>query len=143
LLAEAAQRGWITGVPVATYYTNGVTAAMAQLGAQTGAGPSNAAITAYLVANPYNPGGALNQINTQYWVATFMDENESWANWRRSGFPTLVPVSYPGNVTNGTIPRRFTYPQGEASTNSTNYSAAVSDLNNGDKMTSRVWWDVQ
>jgi hypothetical protein len=143
LLAEAAQRGWITTGTAATYYTNGVTAAMAQLNAQAGAGPSNAAITAYLSANPYNAGNALTQINTQYWVASFMDENESFANWRRSGFPTLTPVVYPGNVTNGTIPRRFTYPQGEASTNSTNYSAAVGDLNNGDKMTSHVWWDVQ
>jgi hypothetical protein len=143
LLAEAANRGWITGTTDATYYTNGVTGAMQQLGAQAGAGPSQAAITAYLTANPYNPAQSLNQINTQYWVASFMDENESFANWRRSGFPTLTPVNYPGNVTNGTIPRRFTYPQGEATTNTTNYNAAVSDLNNGDKMTSRVWWDSQ
>jgi hypothetical protein len=142
LLAEAAQRGWVTGTPAATYYNNGVTAAMAQLGAQAGAGPSDAAIAAYLVANPFNPAAAMIQINTQYWVASFMDENESFANWRRSGYPTLTPVNYPGNVTNGTIPRRFTYPQGEASTNTTNYTTAVSDLNNGDKMTSRVWWDV-
>jgi hypothetical protein len=143
LLAEAAQRGWITGTPAATYYTNGVSAAMAQLNAQAGAGPSDAAIAAYLAANPYDAAGALKQINTQYWVASFMDEYESFANWRRSGYPVLSPVTYPGNVTNGTIPRRFTYPQGEASTNGANYSAAVSDLNNGDKMTSRVWWDVQ
>ena len=143
LLAEAAQRGWVTASTASTYYTNGVTAAMAQLASQAGAGPSTAAITAWLAANPYNPAGALAQINTQYWVASFMDENESFANWRRSGYPALTPVNYPGNVTNGTIPRRFTYPQGEASTNSANYSAAVSNLNNGDKMTSRVWWDVQ
>jgi len=113
------------------------------LGAQAGAGPSQASITAYLTANPYNAADALEQINDQYWVASFMDENESFANWRRSNFPTLTPVNYPGNVTNGTIPRRFTYPQGEATTNTTNYDAAVSDLSNGDKMTSRVWWDSQ
>jgi hypothetical protein len=143
LLAEAAERGWVAGVPAATYYTNGVTAAMSQLSEQVGAGPSAAAIAAYLVNNPYDPADALEQINAQYWVAGFMDENESFANWRRSNYPTLTPVNYPGNVTNGTIPRRFTYPQGEASTNSTNYNSAVSDLSNGDKMTSRVWWDVQ
>jgi hypothetical protein len=143
LLAEAANRGWVTGSTDATYYTNGVTAAMEQLGAQAGAGPSDASITAYLTANPYNSANALSLINDQYWVASFMDENESFANWRRSGFPVLTAVNYPGNVTNGTIPRRFTYPQGEASTNTTNYNAAVSDLDNGDKMTSRVWWDSQ
>jgi hypothetical protein len=142
LLAEAAERGWVTGTTAATYYANGVTGAMLELGAQAGAGPSQASITAYLTANPYNAADALEQINDQYWVASFMDENESFANWRRSNFPTLTPVNYPGNVTNGTIPRRFTYPQGEASTNSANYNAAVSDLNNGDKMTSHVWWDA-
>jgi len=143
LLAEAAQRGWITTSPAATFYNNGVTGAMAMLGAQAGAGPSDGAIAAYLTANPFNAGDAMNQINTQYWVASFMDENESFANWRRSGYPVLTPVNYPGNVTNGTIPRRFTYPQGEASTNTANYTSAVSGLNNGDKMTSRVWWDAQ
>jgi len=142
LLAEAAERGWVSG-NAATYYANGVTGAMAQLGSQAGAGPSAAQIASYLTANPYNAADALEQINDQYWVASFMDENESFANWRRSNYPTLTPVVYPGNVTNGTIPRRFTYPQGEASTNTTNYNAAVSDLNNGDKMNSRVWWDTQ
>jgi hypothetical protein len=143
LLAEAANRGWITGTTDAAYYANGVTGAMQQLGAQAGAGPSDPAIAAYLTANPYSSANGLSLINDQYWVASFMDENESFANWRRSGFPVLTPVNYPGNVTNGTIPRRFTYPQGEATTNTANYNTAVSDLDNGDKMTSRVWWDSQ
>jgi len=143
LLAEAAERGWISGSP-ATFYQAGVTAAMQQL-TQVGASPgvSPAQIATYLTQNPYDAANALDQINTQYWVACFMDENEAWENWRRSGFPTLTPVNYPGNVTNGTIPRRFTYPQGEAGTNETNYNAAVAGLANGDKMTSRVWWDAQ
>jgi Starch-binding associating with outer membrane len=140
LLAEAAQRGWLTGAP-AVYFTAGVTAAMQQLTQQAGAGPTADAITMWLAANPYN--GTLDQINTQYWIAGFMDENECFANWRRSGYPSLIPVNYPGNVTNSAIPRRFTYPQTEASTNTANYNAAVSRLSGGDKMTSRVWWDVQ
>lgn len=141
LLAEAAQNGWISG-SAATYYTAGVTAAMQQL-TQTGAnGVTGTQITTYLAANPYNAATGLQQINSQYWVATFMDGYEAWANYRRSGYPQLVPVAnYPGNVTNGTIPRRFTYPQQEAITNPTNYAAAVAGLANGDKMTSRVWWD--
>ncbi len=139
LLAEAAQRGWVNGDP-AVYFTAGVSAAMQQLTQQAGAGPSADAITAWLSAHPYD--GTLDQINTQYWIAGFMDENECFANWRRSGYPSLIPVSYPGNVTGGAIPRRFTYPQTEASTNSANYNAAVSRLTGGDKMSSRVWWDV-
>lgn len=141
LLAEAAQRGWISG-SAATYYANGVTAAMAQL-TQAGAGPSSAQISAYVTSNPLVAGSELQMINNQYWVASFMDETESWANWRRSGFPSLTPVVYQGNATGGTIPRRYTYSTVEAATNAANYDAAVSDLKNGDKMTSPVWWDVQ
>jgi hypothetical protein len=150
LEAEVAQRGWSSADP-ATLYAAGVTAAMqqfAQISSLEGSTPapmapiSDGAIATYLAANPYNASDALNQINTQYWVATFLDEYEAFANWRRSGFPALVPVVYSGNVTSGTIPRRFTYPTSEASANSENYKAAVSGLTNGDKMTSRVWWDV-
>ncbi len=151
LEAEAAVRGWDSGDP-AVYYAAGVTAAMQQFGQMAtleGASPatypaiSDPAIAAYLSANPFNLADAYNQINTQYWVATFMDEYEAWINWRRSGFPVLTPVSsYPGNVTGGTIPRRFTYSTSEVSANSENYNAAVAGLSGGDKMTSRVWWDV-
>ena len=142
LLAEAAQRGWITTGTAATYYANGVTAAMEMLGLQAGAGPSTAQVTAYVAANPLVDGFELEMINDQYWVASFMDETESWANWRRSGYPVLTPVVYAGNATGGTIPRRYTYSTVEAATNATNYGAAVKDLDNGDKMTSRVWWDA-
>jgi hypothetical protein len=142
LLAEAAQRGWISG-SAATHYTNGVTGAMEMLGLQAGAGPSTAQVSAYVAANPLVAGSELQMINNQYWVASFMDETESWANWRRSGFPVLTPVNYVGNATSGTIPRRYTYSTVEAATNGTNYAAAVSGLSNGDKMTSRMWWDAQ
>jgi hypothetical protein len=113
---------------------------MLQLTQQAGAGPSTGAIAAWLGSHPYD--GTLQQINTQYWIAGFMDENECFANWRRSGYPVLTPVNYPGNVTGGTIPRRFTYSQTEAATNTLNYNSAVARLPGGDKMTSRIWWDV-
>jgi hypothetical protein len=140
LLAEAAWRGWIGDNP-SDHYTAGVRAAMQQLGSQAGAGPSDAQIENYLAGHPYDPANTLQQVNEQYWVAGFMDENECFANWRRSGYPLLTPVNYPGNVTGGIIPRRFTYPQSEASTNSAHYNSAVSRMANGDRMTSRVWWD--
>jgi len=140
LLAEAAARGWINDDP-AGHYAAGVRAAMQQLGSQAGAGPSADLINDWLVRNPYDAAHALRQINEQYWVAGFMDENECFANWRRSNYPLLTPVNYPGNITGGNIPRRFTYPQSEASTNTAHYNAAISRLANGDRMTSRVWWD--
>ncbi|PVH24535.1 SusD/RagB family nutrient-binding outer membrane lipoprotein [Sphingobacterium corticibacter] len=141
LLAEAAYRGWIAG-SAKTYYDAGVTAAMKQFAQFNIAGISDGAIRAYLTANPFNEATALEQINTQYYINTFSDEYESFANWRRSGFPVLTPVQYIGNVTNGTIPRRFTYPVAESTVNMANYQEAVGRLNNGDVMTSRVWWDT-
>lgn len=106
-------------------------------------GISQGQINAYLKVNPYDVSHALEQINTQYWVVAFIDEYEVFANWRRSGYPILKPVNYFANVTNGTIPRRFTYPESEATANSDNYADAVSKLSDGDKMTSRVWWDKE
>jgi len=144
LLADAAQR-WGVGGDAATHYNNGVLAAITQLSAYGGAATiSTGDAQTYLTAHPYNAATGLSQINMQYWLCTLMDEYETWANWRRSGdLPALTPTDYPGNVTNGTIPRRLVYPPSQKVTNLANYNAAVANLNGGDKMTSRVWWDTQ
>ncbi|MDR1417246.1 MAG: SusD/RagB family nutrient-binding outer membrane lipoprotein [Prevotellaceae bacterium] len=153
LLAEAAVRGWVTG-SAADFYNAGVRAAMEQFKFYSGGQDlyaqylTPAAIDAYLLANPFSTGSnddQLEQINTQYYITTFCDEYETFANWRRSGYPTLAPVNknYPNCVTNGTIPRRFTYPSGESQSNSKNYVEAVNRLSGGDLMTSRIWWDKQ
>lgn len=155
LLAEAAYRNWLGSTnankSAEEYYKEGVWAAMKQFSAYGNAKSlyseslTDSAIEQYLINNPFNQGKALEQINTQYYIATFCDAYETFANWRRSGYPVLTPVnsSYPNSVTNGTIPRRFTYPSGESQVNSTHYQEAVSRLNNGDAMTSRVWWDKE
>lgn len=147
LLADAANR-WGIGGDAATHYNNGVVAAITQLSAYGDAATiddSDGEITDYLNNNAYQGGAAgLAQINTQYWLCTLMDEYEAYANYRRSGdLPKLTPVNYPGNVTAGTIPRRLNYPQNQKISNGTNYNAAVARLTGGDKITSRVWWDVQ
>ncbi|MDF2431625.1 MAG: hypothetical protein JWP44_1256 [Mucilaginibacter sp.] len=146
LLADAAERFGIGG-PAATHYNNGVIAAITYLAEyDPNAAVSTSAASAYVTANPYVAGATgLQMINTQYWelTNTMMDFYESWANWRRTGYPVLVPVVYPGNVTNGTIPRRFPYPYQEAANNPTNYTAAHNAVTGGDLMSSRVWWDSQ
>ncbi|WP_197286228.1 SusD/RagB family nutrient-binding outer membrane lipoprotein [Pedobacter sp. PACM 27299] len=86
---------------------------------------------------------ALEMINTQYWISTGTMFNfiESWFNWKRSGYPLLSPINYPGNVTNGSIPRRMIYLSTEILNNTDHYKAAVSRLSGGDVLSSRVWWD--
>lgn len=140
LLAEAAYRGYING-DAKSYYESGVRAAMEQLRQFGVPGINSDRIEQYLQENPYKESTALEQISVQYYINTFSDEYESFANWRRTGYPVLKEVNYIGNVTNGTIPRRFTYPTDEATINKDNYLKAVQNLNGGDKMTSRVWWD--
>ena len=143
MLAEAAVRGWHTGDP-ATHYENGVRAAMSYLSmydAGGGADIAAADVDAYLAANPYDPANALEQIGEQYWAATFLNEYEAFANWRRTGYPQLTPVNYPGNVTGGTIPRRLRYPEGEAASNAANYTAVLTQQG-PDEFTTRMWWDT-
>ena len=140
LLAEAAVRGWHSGT-AQTHYENGVRAAMEYLAAYGGAAVIDPAdIDAYIAANPFD--GSLEQINEQIWAVTFLNEYESFANWRRTGFPNLTPVNYPGNVTNGTIPRRMRYREAESVANPTSYNEAVS-RQGPDELTTRVWWDAQ
>jgi hypothetical protein len=145
LLADAAARWTISGLsPAATYYNNGVKAAITYMGPYDAAAAiTDAAADAYLLAHPYNAGDGLNMINTQYFAltATMFDFYEGWSNWRRTGLPALTPVVYPGNVTGGTVPRRFPYPLAEANTNPTNYQAAHESVPGGDNLAGRVWWD--
>lgn len=143
MLAEAALRWGLAGGDAEAHYNAGVTAAMKYLEMyDERAAISNTEIEEYLSENPFDPTKGLEQINTQYWIVTFLNEYEAFANWRRTGFPELTPVNYPGNVTNGTIPRRLTYPQGEELTNTENYEAAIASQG-PDVLTTRVWWDVE
>lgn len=145
LLAEAAFRGWAVGGTAATHYANALTASLTGLAQINAAATIDPAVaSAFATAHPLIAGQELKMINEQYWAnenATF-SFIESWNNWRRSGYPVLTPVNYPGNVTNGTIPRRMIYPQTERTANGTNYLAAAATLQGGDFLTSRVWWDV-
>jgi hypothetical protein len=144
LLAEAANRGWSVGANAATHYANGVRGAMQSLSQFGTAGTiDQGTIDAYVAAHPLGATNQLQQINEQYWVeaSTTFNFIEGWFNWRRSGYPVLTPVNYPGNVTNGTIPRRLPYPSTEISNNPAGYQSGVASLSGGDLLTSRVWWD--
>ena len=141
LLAEAAQRGWVTANSAKNYYDLGVTAHMQELALHDAAAAVPAsAIQPYLAANPFNPATAMQQIGTQYWIASFLNGPEAWANFRRTGFPTLTPNPYAGDIPSGTFIRRISYPVSEISANTTNVNEAIA-RQGPDKMDTRVWWD--
>ncbi|MBN8822700.1 MULTISPECIES: SusD/RagB family nutrient-binding outer membrane lipoprotein [unclassified Spirosoma] len=142
LLAEAAQRGWTTGNP-ADFYTAAVTADMQRLGDYdaTSLVPT-AAITAYLQQNPYVAATGLEQINTQYWIASLLNGPEAFANFRRSGYPKLTPNPYPGKEIKGSFINRLSYPDSEASVNLAKLTEAI-NRQGPDNLDTRVWWDKQ
>lgn len=145
LLAEAAYRGWISGGSTPdVYYENGVKGAMDQWTTYNSAAVIPAATQEAFLNNPvnaYSPANALNLINTQYWVASWGNGGEAWANFRRSGYPDLAPNPIAGqNITGGFV-RRYVYPTLELSANLTNYQAAVADLGGADDMDTRIFWD--
>jgi hypothetical protein len=146
LKAEAEARGWVTGNP-ATEYTLGQAAALNQMVSYNkGFAFTPAQVSAYQAYNPYPTAGGLDSavsaIQTECWLlwADTYNGYEAWASWRRTGYPILIPVNYPGNYSNGTIPRRLIYPSEEATLDATNYQTAVKRMG-GDLFTTKVWWD--
>lgn len=140
LLAEAVFRTWTTG-DAAALYKSGVESHMRQMadyGAAAAITEPN--IAAYMATHAYDPAKALEQINTQYWVASFMNGSETWANFRRSGFPALTKTPYPGSEITGNFIRRMPYPDGETIVNKANLDAAVAAQGPNDLNTA-VWWD--
>jgi len=87
-MAEARQRGWITTKTAKEYYDAGITQHMLQADTWSDvrgtASPISASkITSYL-ARPnivFDPANALKQINEQYWIASFLNWGEAWANF--------------------------------------------------------------
>ncbi len=141
LLAEAAERGigGLSAGAAAGHYNDGVRASCQMYTIYDASlTASDAAIDAYLAKYPYT--GSANQklemIGEQLWVNKFFNWWEAWADWRRTGYPVLVPVNYPGNETGGTIPQRLKYPVSETAGNP-NFSAGATSPN---LYTTKVWW---
>ena len=142
LLAEAVFRKWVTTGDAAVLYADGIKAHMQQLadyGSATAVSDGN--ITTYLAAHPLHAGKELEEINTQYWVASFLVGPEAFANFRRSGFPVLTPNPYPGSdLKTEPFIRRLTYTDAELNVNHDNVQKAIAQQGK-DLLDTRIWWD--
>jgi hypothetical protein len=137
LLAEAAFRGWVPGDP-ATYYVNAVRADMQRISTDYNDTQIPASeIDAYVAAHPLDPANALEQINNEYWVASYMAPHESWSNFRRSGYPAIEPNPLRGDLSTEEFFRRLLYPEDELNLNPFYAEGTLPDV-----MDTRVWWDV-
>ena len=105
-------------------------AAIAANMSQLGVAPADQ--TAYIGTKPaLVAGSAEEQIIDEKYVADFLSA-EAYDDWRRTGFPTLMPVQ---NAFIPNIPRRFPYASTEELANpQPQQSATVSD---------HVWWDTR
>lgn len=145
LWAEAAERTW-TGGDSEQLYEDGIRAHMQQMAMyDANSAVADAAIQTYIDDHHLVDGTELEQINTEYWIASFLNGPEAFANFRRSGFPTLAPNPYPGKSIEGDFINRLTYPDTEFSVNSEKVLEAVyrqEPAKKTDIMDTRVWWDV-
>ena len=96
--------------------------------------------------------GHLEQIITQKWIAIFPLGNEAWAEYRRTGYPKLLPAVQnlgPDKLDLDHHARRLVYPVEEYTSNGANLNEAISILESesssggGDAMSTRLWWDVK
>ena len=142
LLAEAANEGYIPNPIIGSdsqsekYMRLGVAASFIY----NGLTPAQAATYTAQSSLDYNTVvDGRKVIGEQVWLSTFCQGYEPWIEWRRTGYPALLPVV---NAIETSIPGRYTYPQLESSVNQLNYANGSSLLTGGDSVTSKVWWDV-
>lgn len=139
LLAEARVKGWITTGNAGDYFAEGIRAHMNQMALVDAAcAVDPAARDAYIAANPLVSGKEMEQINTQYWISSFLNGPEAFANFRRSNYPALAPNPYPGRAVEWI--NRLTYPNSEISVNSENVNEAI-NRQGPDNLATKVWWD--
>ncbi len=143
LEAEAVVRGWIPGDATALF-NEAVRLSMAEQAAAYNTTIPAEAIEAYIAQNLMGKAQTteekLEVLGNQYWIVTFMNGYESYANWRRCGYPKLKPTNYAGNESNGQIPRRLPYATDEYTINKANLEAAISQQG-ADNVNTRIWWD--
>jgi hypothetical protein len=129
LLAEAAQKGFISG-DAAEYYNTALEMSMAYWGV------SGAEATVYKAAHPYSAANWREVIGREKWVALYMQGLQAWAEWRRLDAPNL-PFPAAADPSVSAIPVRAPYPAGEEGTNTASLAAVGV---NG--LATRMWWDV-
>jgi hypothetical protein len=141
LLAEARLKDWINTGTVEEYFTNGIKAHMDQMEAFDPASAVAAGDRDTYVASriPLLAGNELEQINYEYWIASFLNGQEAWANFRRSGYPDLDVNPFPGRTVDWIT--RLPYPPSEYVVNNENVAAAVAGQG-PDNLDTKVWWDV-
>lgn len=161
----AAVFGWNMGGSAESFYNEGIRLSMADYGVEAGyadyvdddtsvpaqfydpsnQNPWNGTIPAVTIKwdESLTPEQKQQKIITQKWIANWKLGNEAWADYRRTGYPFLIPVAYSGapevNINRG--PQRLPYPAAEYTDNLANVQKAVSEYLKGpDNWATKLWW---
>lgn len=122
ILAEAAQKGLITGDADA-YYRKGIQYSLHRWGV------SDDDITTYLaqpsISLPGDAAGNLTKIAEQKWLGLFFVSVETYLDIRRTQLPDIF---HNGNLSTYDFPLRYRYPGAELGQNKNSYDAGVSTL---------------
>jgi len=158
-IAEAINRGWITG-NAETYYMNGIQASIGFYGIVNGnnnvtfqkVGGTLNDYNSYTINHNWstyyaqptvtykgNNVNGLNQILTQKYLAFYQNSGwEAYYNWRRTGVPGFL--TGPGSGNSNRVALRFQYPVSEKAVNTSNVNAAIqSQYNGNDDINARMW----
>lgn len=155
ILAEAAVRGWITGIPAQTYYANGIMDAMKFVVKYT---PDVADYhhnmkmdDAYIATYPATAAVALagtaeqqiSQIILQKYLAGFLQGSNynAWYENRRTGYPVFI-LNSSSNLNNPStrFPLRWLYPSNELDYNSDNLNTALKIQYAGNDNVNEAMW---
>ena len=84
------------------------------------------------------------RIITQKWIAMFPNGQEAWSEFRRTGYPKVIPIV--NNLSGGKVDtnvqvRRMTFPRSEYSNNAAGVAAATALLGGADTGGTKLWWD--
>ncbi len=117
ILAEAAQKGYNVGSQQ-TWYQNGIQASLTYWGV-------GSSYASYIAKPTVAYDGSLKQVMMQKYIAGFLAAQETWFDWRRTGFPSITI----GNAGyKNTLPLRFKYDPTETNVNGDNANVAIAKL---------------
>lgn len=111
------------------------------------------------------PPATEESVMTQKYVALYMQSHEAWAEYRRTGYPDTSVLLLPGetyvlppyqaaetettsyeftSLVSGVndLPSRLTYPTFLQNLNGENLQTVISEMPNGDLISSKLFWDV-
>ena len=163
--AEGALRGWNMGGTAKELYEQGVQTSMKERGATIATylssedtpadyvDPLDASrnIAAVSTITPkYDESASfdenLERILVQKWLGNYPNGWETWADFRRTGYPKFFPVvdnKSTDGVTDARGVRRLPFPQSEFNTNEANVKAAQQMLGGPDNTATDLWWALK